>query len=177
VVDVKLVNLWLWLKSQSQRRVKVPQRRETRRDYLLFSDFHHRCTLYTLYTMSAVTKPFSKAPRYVDWARPHTWKDPNYTKPNYAAAFQLIREILTEKPRPFHAIVEAGLQRHAASQPGSSSSASAKSASPVQGGRMTPAKKKLAKKDGLQVIPEGHPFVSNKSVAQLMSSAALMTGF
>lgn len=115
--------------------------------------------------MSAVTKPFSKAPRYIDWARPHTWKDPKYVKPDYAAAFTLIRDILTEKPRSFHAIIEAGLQRHAASQPGSSTAASSKSAVPqAQGGRLSLAKKKLAKKEGLQVIPEGHPFVSNKSV-------------
>lgn len=101
--------------------------------------------------------------KFVTWQDVKTWKDANYVAPHQGPAFDMVRQILSEKPRTFHEIIDVGLELHANKlaqiQPGSEAAEAAQRA--VTQSRAL-SKKKRPENDTTPRIPEGHPFISAK---------------
>jgi hypothetical protein len=110
-------------------------------------------------------RPIKEVLAHIQWNNVRSWKDPNYVPPNFPAAFSLIRQILTEQPRSFQDMVEAGLRIHAENMkrtaPSTAESSSA-AAAWNNFARMSAKMKKKREEDGTGLIPSDHPFQSSK---------------
>ncbi len=99
--------------------------------------------------------------KFIDWKNIKSWKDPSYVPPQRAKAFEWVREILSDKPRTFQGIVTASLEMYVkdlGKDKGSPHLEAARQA--VANSRM--GRKKRSQTEKRDVIPPGHPFVSNK---------------